>query len=270
MLRQRILTALVLIPLVVGMDVYLGTEWLALAFGVLALLGAWEWVALAGYTSTTTRIGYQVVVASLLGVFWFLFPAQWGDPLLLGIAMVWIGMALWLFVYSPRIRPLVGPAPLLLLAGLFVLGGGWIGLVELHRRPMGVELTLVLFLLVWGADSAAYFSGKRWGRYKLSPGISPGKTLEGLGGALVFGLLAGVLLSLYWGWSMPLLVLLSLVTVVLSVVGDLLESYLKRNAGVKDSGSLLPGHGGVLDRIDSLTAAAPVFAAGISLWGLSP
>jgi phosphatidate cytidylyltransferase len=154
--------------------------------------------------------------------------------------------------------------------GALVLGPAWLSLVLLHGAGRHSRLIVVLlFLLVWTADIAAYFSGRRWGRAKLSPRISPGKTWAGLYGALI----ATQVVALAWalfdniqGIDMLLFLILCLITVLTSVLGDLQVSLLKRSIHVKDSGNLLPGHGGVLDRIDSLTAAAPVFVTGLLLW----
>jgi phosphatidate cytidylyltransferase len=144
-------------------------------------------------------------------------------------------------------------------------------MVQIHALDgIGPALLLFLMVLIWVVDSAAYFSGKRWGRVKLAPFISPGKTREGLYGALV-GMVIFSLVLWYWGgmgrvgWFAILL--LCMTTGLFSVVGDLFESLLKRQRGVKDSGHLLPGHGGVLDRIDSLTAASPIFLFGLMLLG---
>jgi phosphatidate cytidylyltransferase len=141
----------------------------------------------------------------------------------------------------------------------------------LRNSPHGIAILLVLFALIWGADSGAYFVGKKWGKHKLLPQVSPGKTWEGLSGALgvtviitFFSLFIFKVPYIRW----PVALCLALITVLFSIVGDLFESMLKRRVGLKDSGHSLPGHGGILDRIDSLTAAAPIFASGllISHW----
>jgi phosphatidate cytidylyltransferase len=141
----------------------------------------------------------------------------------------------------------------------------WVAINYIFIQHEGRLALLFLFILIWGADSAAYFVGKKWGKHKLAPQVSPGKSIEGMMGALVFTILLAIITQLLcriplerWHWG----ILLSLLTVIFSIVGDLFESMLKRNAGIKDSGNILPGHGGLLDRIDSLTAAAPVFAFG--------
>jgi phosphatidate cytidylyltransferase len=158
------------------------------------------------------------------------------------------------------------------IVGLLVLIAPWVALVVLRQTvPAGPQLVLFLLLLIWIADSAAYFVGRRWGRAKLAPILSPGKTRAGVYGALVFACVGGLLLGLTLSPGVPGTLLAALacaMTVVVSIVGDLYESLLKRRRGVKDSGQLLPGHGGVLDRIDSLTAAAPVFTLGILLFSV--
>ena len=198
-----------------------------------------------------TRVRDSVAVVIVAGVGWWVLAA----------GMIWA---------VERQRLDLGPHPLLRLClGLPVLLPAWLSLVALHGRGhAGPELVLYLLVLVWGVDTAAYFAGRRWGRRKLCPHVSPGKTWAGLYGALLCGLILGAVFGLGAGLVFPemlLFTLLTLVTVLASVIGDLLESLLKRSAAVKDSGTLLPGHGGVLDRVDSLTAAAPVFVAGLML-----
>jgi phosphatidate cytidylyltransferase len=163
------------------------------------------------------------------------------------------------------------PDPGLFAAGILILASPWAAMVELHGLGQaGPALVLLLVLLVWTADSLAYFAGRRFGRTKLAPLVSPGKTREGvyaaLAGGLLWGLPLGWLTGLDWRGT-GLAALVCLVAVAASVVGDLYESLQKRRRGMKDAGSLLPGHGGMLDRVDSLTAAAPVFALGIALVG---
>jgi phosphatidate cytidylyltransferase len=159
----------------------------------------------------------------------------------------------------------------MLSVGLLMLIGVWLALVKLHAmEEMGPKLMMFFLLLIWVADSGAYFSGKAFGKHKLAPHISPGKSIEGVIGALFGGVLCAVILgSLGWlNVSTPMLILLCMSTVLVSVGGDLWESVLKRERGVKDSGNILPGHGGVLDRIDSQIAAGPFFLVGLTLLGV--
>jgi phosphatidate cytidylyltransferase len=153
------------------------------------------------------------------------------------------------------------------LIGWFVLLATWMFLSRL-RAFYGPEMTMYLLILIWLADISAYFTGKKYGKNKLAPDISPGKTIEGLYGALVAGIICGVVISLMYGFQFLIaadFTLLSVLTVLISIYGDLFFSLAKRLRGVKDSGNLLPGHGGVLDRIDSLIAATPFFYAGVIL-----
>jgi phosphatidate cytidylyltransferase len=267
-LQWRVLTALILAPLAVLAVLFLPTFDFALALGLILLGAAWEWSALGGLTGWSARMGFVALIAAamiLLG----LLPAAGVAPLLLVVTLGWWGLAVWLWRLDDPIVPCPGPAPARLLAGLPVLAGPWLAMTHLHAAlPQGPALVLFLLVLIWTADSAAYFAGRRWGKAKLAPLLSPGKTWAGVygagGGAALLGLVLG-----YWLELSPLAlvaaVVLCLVTAFISVVGDLFESLLKRLQGLKDSGRLLPGHGGLLDRIDSLTAAAPLFALGL-LW----
>ncbi len=258
MLRDRLLTAALLIPLVVFGVLELPTPWIGLILALLTLLGAWEWAALSGYAERRQRLAYSAAYLPLLGLLWWL-PSSFALWLLGGVAVAWLGASLWLLRLRQPLPLDVGGSPLKLALGLVVLLPTWWALLLLHgREPDGPLLLLALLVLIWGADSGAYFAGRRWGRLRLAPLVSPGKTLEGALGALAVGLLAGGLLAWWQPWiGLGWALLLTLVVVVISISGDLLESWMKRRAGVKDSGQLLPGHGGILDRIDSLTAAAP-------------
>jgi phosphatidate cytidylyltransferase len=272
MLLHRLLTALLLIPLVVAGVLLLPTPWLAGLFALVALIGATEWGRLAGLREGAARAAFTLAVAAALAAVWLamgLGLAGWW--LFLAAALFWLVVTGWLWQrrHAPVRRAAHGDG-WWALAGLWVLVPAWAALVTLHARGTdGPYLVLFVLVLIWVADSAAYFVGRRFGRRKLAPAISPGKTLEGGAGALGGALLCG--LALAW-WrpqlgEMPALLVICLLTTLVSISGDLFESLAKRRVGLKDSGSLLPGHGGVLDRIDSLTAAAPIFLFGLLVLG---
>lgn len=273
MLKQRLLTALILVPATVLLVLYASTPTLALLLGLVVLLGAMEWSRLCGFASPVGRSLFMVSVTLLMVAGEWLRREQLGDLLYLAATLWWIIVLGWLLqrrfqpIESGAERPLVTA-----LGGLLVLVPAWVAMVDLHSVPeFGPALLLFLLVMIWLADSGAYFAGRRWGKTKLAPAISPGKTWEGVVGAVAALLLAGVVLH-YWGvltdvGLAPVLVL-CVVVGLFSIVGDLLESLVKRRRGVKDSGSLLPGHGGVLDRIDSLTAALPLFLFGLGLLGV--
>ena len=259
MLRQRVATAVALAGVFVLAD-FLPPPWFAGVVGVFVLAGAYEWAHLSGVTSRAHEVIWLVAVALSGGVL-YLRPGNsfW---IIATAAAWWLVMTLWLLTRTRLGAP--WPVPVRLAAGLVVLIPAWWALVTLQAD----DPVLVLWVagVVWIADTAAFFSGRRWGRTKLAPLLSPGKTREGLYGALVAAAtFSAVIGGLFWSASPGLLTLwvgLSLAAALFSVAGDLFESFMKRVAGVKDSGNLLPGHGGVLDRVDSISAAAPVFACG--------
>ncbi len=268
MLRQRVLTALVLAPLAVWGILALPGIWFAGVLGIIVTLGAWEWTNLIGLR-TGGRLAYTVALPCIMLA---LFPLL-NDPDSM-VAVGVVGLAWWLAATVSILRFPGGGEfwrehrGARASAGLFVLIPAWASLVVLHQTPSGPGFVLLLALLIWGADTGAYFAGRAFGRHKLAPQVSPGKTWEGVGGGALFALLVasvgGIWLEPLGG--LPAFLLLVLVTIAFSVLGDLAESMFKRLMDVKDSGGLLPGHGGILDRIDSLTAAAPIFALG--LYGL--
>jgi len=267
-LRQRTWTALILGPAVMAAVVWLPAPGFALFLALVILVGTWEWSGLVGLDAPAARGGYLVLVGVILGVLWFVPDFR---PWIIGLGVGWWVIQIVVLARVRRIDSRPGPDAAAALAGLLVLSAPWGALIELRASAAtGPLLVLFLFLLVWIADSAAYFVGRRWGHAKLAPVLSPGKTLAGVYGALASAGLGGVLLSFLFSAGIPetlLCVFLCTVTVAISIVGDLYESLLKRRRGVKDSGQLLPGHGGMLDRIDSLTAAAPVFTLGILYLG---
>lgn len=265
-LKQRVLTAIVLVPLLLACMFLLPNSVWALLMCVPAALAALEWSRLAGYRRSGSLLFTAVVTATCLG---FVVLGASAPPLsaaaaratvllyLLALLFWAIAVPVWLYFKRRMSQPLA-----LALTGWIVLVPAWLAIVSLQKSA---GLLLAVLLAVWIADIAAYFAGRRFGRRKLAPQISPGKTWEGVIGAFVAVLIYGFVVSFVLQPSANLydrlvtMIFVSALT-VLSIVGDLFESWIKRGAGVKDSGSLLPGHGGILDRIDSLTAALP-FAA---------
>lgn len=272
MLFQRVVTALLLAPLVILIILLLPTPWFAVV-GTVVFLGALEeWARLAGVRQTAMRIALLVAAVVAFALLWSAH-AGLATPILLALGVAWWVLAcVWLRHFAYGAAPTRENRALKLLAGAFVLFPAWIALIALHgREPHGHWWTLLALLIVWAADIGAYFSGRRFGKRKLAPQISPGKTRAGAYGALVAGVLValsgGGLLGVR-GTAMLGLGVLAVFTVAASIVGDLLESLMKRHAQVKDSGDLFPGHGGLLDRMDSVFAALPVFALGLWLLGL--
>lgn len=272
MLKTRILTALILAPIAVIGIFFLPPLGFAIFTGVAISLGAWEWANMAGYASDTSRIGYAVLVA-------FILVAVYQLPTLnlLWLGILWWGVA-WLMVRQyPGGTSVWGSSPARAAMGLLALVPAWVGLNHLRNGTLlfgdmnnGLVAILYVFLVVWVADIGAYFAGRAFGRAKLAPRVSPGKSWAGVWGGLAAVALLALAAGAVAGATLVdtlLLLVVSVLVAGISVVGDLLESMLKRFRGIKDSSQLLPGHGGIMDRIDSLTAAIPVFALLITLTG---
>ena len=264
MLKQRVITGLVLILLVFAGIRLLPTE----LFGLFSLLfivglGAWEWAGLTGcYLPEKRMMGTMIILLASVPLV-FIRP----DPLwVLAVSVpVWLAVLVALKIYPRNAGFYKKHALAMRLSGILVLLPAWYALMELHA--MHYTYVMYLITLVALADTAAYFTGRKFGRNKLAPDLSPGKTKEGMSGAVVATALWAVLASYYW-LDIPeeqrvLFMVLSMLVVLMSVAGDLFESLLKREAGVKDSGHILLGHGGILDRVDSLLAAAPLFTLGL-------
>lgn len=268
MLKIRILTAAVLVPLMVASLWFLPPLGVGIFLGAFVLAAAWEWSALSGLQSTAARAFYLLAVMLLAVSLTRVSPAAVATVAFL----FWTWMLAELVFYKDLHRGLLASRTGRLLSGICVLVPAWLAAYHLHfidpRRP---AMLLFLFVLVWVADSAAYFAGKAFGKTKLAPTISPGKSVEGvLGGVVAVLLLAYAAGTYVWhvsGKTLAAWLAIAVATALYSVLGDLLESKTKRIAGVKDSGTLLPGHGGVLDRIDAFTAAAPIFVFGLWLAG---
>lgn len=274
MLRDRLLTAAVLVPLFVWAILALPIEGLAILFGVLTIAGGWEWGNLMGIKQRLLKWLYMLLIALLIAACWFGTQQQLDLDWVYYVAAAWWGLALLMVTRYPAMHQWWSGS--LLLKGLFgivILVPTWLALIAMSSKSAsGSAVVLLLLVIIWGADSGAYFAGRRFGKRKLAPRVSPGKSWEGVAGALltvlVIAWLGGSILEIATD-SMWKFVLLALVVTMISILGDLTESMFKRQANVKDSGKLLPGHGGVLDRIDSITAAAPTFWLGMMLLGIS-
>jgi len=275
LLKYRIITALILIPIVIAALFLLPPLGFAIVTLAVCMLAAWEWGQLSGFSSRSQRVWLAILCGFLLIAMMLSLPAYRQSVRLpqvesaLWASLVWWVAAFLLVVTYPVSAALWRNSRVLrLVFGLLTIIPFFWGMVALRQygyaenHHTGAWWLLYVMLLVWGADSGAYLFGKLFGKHKLAPKVSPGKTWEGLIG----GLLTSALISWLFGRYVPLnvvpatLLICSVIAALASVLGDLTESMFKREAGIKDSGSLIPGHGGILDRIDSLTAAVPVFA----------
>ncbi|MGD0493017.1 MAG: phosphatidate cytidylyltransferase [Steroidobacteraceae bacterium] len=263
MLRLRILTASILGCVLLAGLFLLEPRWTMLAFGAVWLAAAWEWAGFGGLNSMPLRFLYCCAIAALLALSW-----RWTEDrehllVLLAAACAWWAAALvWLIAAPEWRRP-----PLALLCGVPVLVPAFVALGRLIVAGRGTiggpKIVLWLVLLVIASDIGAFFVGRSFGRRKLAPRVSPGKTWEGAFGGLAAVALVAVCGARYFALPAGLSVGFGCAVGIFSVIGDLTESMFKRSAGLKDSGVLLPGHGGILDRIDSVTAAAPLYALGL-------
>jgi phosphatidate cytidylyltransferase len=262
MLRQRVITALVLAPCVLLVILAIPHTITIAVLALLVMAGAWEWSAFPGFTQYSARLAYVALIAACLAATWYMGVDNVSSDLMLYAALAWWVLALlWIAVAPSKVNRASAA-----IAGLFVLVPVWVALVRLHAE--GPQLMLFLLLLVVAADIGAYFAGRAFGKHKLAPRVSPGKTWEGVFGGLIAASLLATIGVWWFDMSTVPFMLLCVVVAIASVVGDLTESLFKRHAGLKDSGNLLPGHGGVLDRVDSVTAAAPVFIIGLERLGL--
>ncbi len=286
MTSTRLIAALVMAPVAIAAILLLPTAWLMTLAAVVFLMGLWEWFDLADIDETLAKtvlllahVGLMVALVwasrSGSGFSFALFE------LMTLVGVVWWLMALaWLGRYRFASDHTTYARVFKLAAGALAIIPAWCALGWLHASDAGASMVgsipkghfwlLTALMMVWAADSGAYFAGRRFGKHKLSPKISPNKTVEGLIGGLVAGVVVALGVSLLAGADssqLPKIALVALVATLFSVVGDLFESLLKRHAGVKDSGHIIPGHGGVLDRLDGVLAALPAFALGKALMG---
>ena len=251
-------------PIAIGGIFFLPPLGFAVFTAALIALGAWEWANMAGLTGQRLRVAYSAAVVLMLAAL-FTITAHG----VLWLALLWWLVGFGLVARYPKGSASWGSVPIRAAMGVLVLVPAWVGLNYLRNGEFKFALTdnnllliLYVFALVWVADIGAYFAGRKFGKAKLAPRVSPGKSWAGVWGGLaavaLFSLLVGQAMGAGAGQSVAL-VIISVVTAMVSVLGDLLESMLKRFRGIKDSSQLLPGHGGIMDRIDSLTAAIPIF-----------
>ena len=282
MLLQRVITASVLAPLVALAIFKLPHVYFSVIWGIIILAAAWEWANLADVKSVLAKVVFLLVmlVPMVLLHFWTQLLeilaqlTNWPDirnysgvieSLMIPAVLFWFWVMLRIRKSGAELLELKLSQFKKLLIGGLVLFAAWFFLSRLIVLE-SPAMTMYLFLLIWAADIAAYFAGKKFGITKLAIDISPGKTLEGMYGALAVAVVMGLIFTLSFGFSILSIidfVLLSVVTVLVSIYGDLFFSAAKRIRGVKDSGTILPGHGGLLDRLDSVIAAIPVFYAGV-------
>lgn len=264
MLRQRLITGLLLAAVFAAALCWLPTPALLVLTAAVLLLGAWEWAGLAGLGGST-RPAYVLVLAGVLLLCHWFWPAA-ALPVLIAAGLWWLLMLWWVLTF-PRSAAHWGSTAGTALMGIGVLVPAWVA-VHWLLSAQGAALWFgAAVAITASADIGAFFGGRRFGRDRLAPAVSPGKTWQGVFCGLGLAVVVGILLAnpLDFSARWPLWLAVVVTTVGAGVLGDLGESMVKRHHGVKDSGALLPGHGGVLDRIDSLSAALPIYALGLSL-----
>lgn len=267
MLKYRLLTALILIPLIIISIWYLPMPWFALLIAVAVIAASWEWSALVGFQSHVGRGFYTLIIVAALVITYYL-PIHW---VLFAALVAWLWAAAAVISYALGGSAVGMQYPFLKgIMGLFALVPCWLA-INVVRETLGGPFWLFFgLMLVWATDTGGYVAGRLWGKRPLARRVSPNKTWEGFIGGIVLTLIIAVVVSLIFNTSpyeIFLICVLAFIVALFAVLGDLLESLLKREVGLKDSGVLLPGHGGVLDRVDSLMAALPIFALGSLLLG---
>lgn len=275
MTRTRVAAALVMAPVAIAAILLLPTPWMMIAAAVVFLAGLWEWFDLAEVDDSLARgVLLLANLALMVAIVWASRSAEGGTLVLFQLASIigivwWLLALFWLGRFDFGSNHQGWARALKLAAGTLAVVPAWCALTWLHADgPNGHRWLLAALAAVWAADTGAYFAGRYLGRHKLAPRVSPNKTIEGLLGGVAAGTLASVAFAAFAGargGELPKVALVAAVAILFSVVGDLYESLLKRHVGKKDSGTLIPGHGGVLDRIDAVLAALPAFALGKAL-----
>lgn len=259
-LKQRVLTASILGPIAILCIFILPHFEFALIVTIMVGVAGWEWCKLIGIKSVSDQVIYLLFLLLLLSVSHTFFP----------YAVLWIALFWWLFVLYliksyPQSKSIWAKHKIIsAIMGYLTLVPFWMAVLKMHN--LGPKFLLLGLFIIWGTDTGAFLVGRRWGKHKLAPNVSPAKTVEGFIGGVFFAILVALIGAHLMGIPIdrwPALMSIAILTAIASVIGDLFESMIKRFANVKDSGQWLPGHGGLLDRIDSWTCALPVFALGL-------
>lgn len=259
-LQTRFFTSVAVALVLLAIFFFAPSVYGIVALAALVLAGAWEWAGFLPREGTAIRIAYTILVGLMLVAVWLL-----AQPWLTQV--LWVALGWWTLAFIWVLRfPTPIPRWLVIAGGLFVLVPGWLGLALLHDGAGPYWLVFFLTVIA-AADTGAYFTGRAFGRLRLAPSVSPGKTWEGALGGLAVVTLVALAGSFGFGRPVAFMVPLCIAVGLASIVGDLTISMFKRHAGLKDSGRLFPGHGGVLDRIDSIAAGAPLFMIGLGWFG---
>ncbi|AEP30549.1 phosphatidate cytidylyltransferase [Brumicola nitratireducens] len=285
MLKQRIITAVILAPLAILAILFLPVELFKIAVAGVVALGAYEWAKMSGINDRASKVTFMALILIICGVLIFAVDGQavWYQSELnglyktiLSIAAVWWAVSLVMILTYPKYSSVWKEnIPIRAAFGILTLIPTWVAIISLRTNLYEVDpfygASLIFYVLgiVWAADIGAFFCGVKFGKHKLRPNVSPGKSIEGLLGGIMASLAIIAFAALHYQFDASRIgmhILIGVITVAVSALGDLNESMFKRCAGIKDSGKLLPGHGGVMDRIDSLTAAFPVFAFCYVVW----
>ncbi|MGD9152561.1 MAG: CDP-archaeol synthase [Gammaproteobacteria bacterium] len=267
MLKLRLITAALLIILTIAGILVLPLSVFRIIAAAIILFAAWEWSILIDCKTFLHRTLYVLFIAAILWSSWYA-PII---PILIASLIWWIIAAGLIITYPKSTKLFSQGIYARALMGVFTLVPCWLSLTFIRAAENGIIILIFILCIVWGADIGAYFSGKWWGKHKLAPKVSPNKTWQGLCGGILLAIIVAVIGCIVFNIS-PLawltVIMLSILTALFSIIGDLLESMLKRHMNIKDIGGYLPGHGGLLDRIDSLTAALPIFSLGLYMWKL--
>ncbi|MFM7432195.1 MAG: phosphatidate cytidylyltransferase [Gammaproteobacteria bacterium] len=263
-LRERALTAIVLAAALLLVLFALPASFTTLLVALVVLSGAWEWSAFLRLSQPLWRYAYLLLVGLGYLVAWQSTQTPGALSLLMGVAAIWWLVALAWVMFAPTREGRLVTA----IAGLCVIVPAGVALQRLRFEENGAWLLLFALVIVMAADIGAYFAGNRFGRLRLAPKVSPGKSWEGVIGGVIASLVVAAIGAYFLVWPLTAVLLTGAAAAAFSVVGDLTESLMKRHSGLKDSGGLLPGHGGVLDRFDSLSAGVPIFVLGLLEAGL--